>query len=90
MVDEVFTEDLVWHGAPPEMPSGKDDAKHLFEMWLEAFPDVHLTVEDLISEGDKVVGRWVSEMERRWRATIVARDATVLGEEVDRARMAGL
>jgi predicted ester cyclase len=26
-------------------------------MLLRAFPDLHLTVEDLIEEGDKVVGR---------------------------------
>jgi predicted ester cyclase len=27
-------------------------------MYHEAFPDIHVTIEDLIAEGDKVVARW--------------------------------
>ena len=34
-----------------------DESTEHVEQFLTAFPDVHVTIEDLIGEGDKVVGR---------------------------------
>lgn len=31
--------------------------KRIWETLLRAFPDIHVTVEDLIAEGDKIVAR---------------------------------
>ena len=35
--------------------------KEVYEMYLSAFPDMNMTVEEVIAVGDKVVTRWVSE-----------------------------
>lgn len=37
---------------------GIESFKHVINMFRTAFPDVHLTVEDEIAEGDRVVHRW--------------------------------
>jgi predicted ester cyclase len=42
------------------LPIGATGAEALKQVWamlLGIYPDIHLTVEDLIAEGDKVVGR---------------------------------
>ncbi|MFC6896960.1 ester cyclase [Nonomuraea dietziae] len=36
---------------------GAQALKHIWAMLLRAFPDIHVTVEDVIAEGDKVVCR---------------------------------
>jgi steroid delta-isomerase-like uncharacterized protein len=38
---------------------GPDAYKRIFSEFLAAFPDLHLTVEDIIAERDKVVVDWV-------------------------------
>jgi steroid delta-isomerase-like uncharacterized protein len=56
-IDELVEPDVLFH-AP--VPSGATGAQALKEVWtvlVRAFPDISLTVEDLIAEGDKVVGR---------------------------------
>ena len=35
-----------------------EGVRHSFLNWTEAFPDVHITIEELIGEGDKIVSRW--------------------------------
>jgi len=42
------------HTVPPGMPQ---EAKQLLGQYLNAFPDVKATVEDLLADGDKVVAR---------------------------------
>ena len=42
------------------MSSGVESAKQFVEVYRNAFPDIQMTVEDLISEGDKVVTRWTA------------------------------
>jgi steroid delta-isomerase-like uncharacterized protein len=37
--------------------TGAEALKQVWAMLLRVYPDIHLTVEDLIAEGDKVVGR---------------------------------
>jgi len=40
------------------MPQSIENAKVMHRMFKEAFPDLHVTTEDLIAEGDTVVHRW--------------------------------
>ncbi len=54
--DEIVSPSFVDHEAGPE-PSGPEGEKRLLSMMLAAFPDWHLTIEDQIAEGDKVVTR---------------------------------
>ena len=49
--------DYVWHGPGMEL-RGPEGFKQLIGMYLSAFPDMVLTIDDLIAEGDKVVTQW--------------------------------
>ncbi len=55
--DEVFDANYVENSAAPDQAPGVEGFKQLISMLRSAFPDLHSTVEDLIAEGDKVVGR---------------------------------
>ncbi len=59
-IDEFSDPSYVDHTAPPGLPGGIEGQKQLIGMYLTAFPDLHLTVEDMIAEGDKVVSRWTA------------------------------
>lgn len=37
---------------------GIESFKHVINMFRTAFPDIHLTVQDEIAEGERVVHRW--------------------------------
>jgi steroid delta-isomerase-like uncharacterized protein len=56
-VDQFVTDDVVYHHAPPGLAAGKEGYRQLMSMYLTAFPDLHLTVEDLVCEGDRVAAR---------------------------------
>ncbi|GAA4562509.1 ester cyclase [Planotetraspora kaengkrachanensis] len=56
-IDEVVDPDLVFH-APVAMDApGVQALKHVWRLLLRAFPDIHVEIEDVIAEGDKVVYR---------------------------------
>jgi steroid delta-isomerase-like uncharacterized protein len=57
VIEEVYTPDLVWH-EPDEDVRGIEAARQYIAMYFDAFPDMRITVEDLIAEGDKVTTRW--------------------------------
>jgi steroid delta-isomerase-like uncharacterized protein len=58
VVDELVAVDVVEHEElPPGYPQGREGVKQFFAMLRTAFPDLQATIEDLIAEGDKVVGR---------------------------------
>lgn len=54
---EFLAEDFVEHEESPGLSPTKDGVKAFFRMYLAAFPDLRFEVEDLLSSGDKVVGR---------------------------------
>ena len=56
-VEEIIAPDEVDHALPPGIPSGLEGVKQLFTLLHTAFPDLQIEIEDLIAEGDKVVGR---------------------------------
>jgi steroid delta-isomerase-like uncharacterized protein len=57
IVDEVYAPDLVWH-EPDQEIRGPEEAKKFIATYKTAFPDLNVTVEDAIAEGDKVSTRW--------------------------------
>lgn len=57
-IDEFSDPSYLDHTAPSGLPSGIEGQKQLIGMYLTAFPDLHLTVEELIADQDKVVSRW--------------------------------
>jgi steroid delta-isomerase-like uncharacterized protein len=56
-IDEVVAPDVVFHQPVPIEATGAQALKDVWAMLLRTYPDIHLTVEDLIADGDKVVGR---------------------------------
>lgn len=58
-IPELVAEDFVDHQAPIGRTSGREVLAGLVVMWRTGFPDMRETVEDLISEGDKVTGRFL-------------------------------
>jgi steroid delta-isomerase-like uncharacterized protein len=56
-IDEVFGPDVLIHTPAPVDATGPGAMKDVFGRLHRAFPDLHVTVEDLIAEGDEVVGR---------------------------------
>jgi predicted ester cyclase len=58
LIDELLSTDFVDHSLPVGMDPGFTGARAAVQGALDAFPDGHWTVEDLIAEGDKVVVRW--------------------------------
>lgn len=59
-IDSMYTEDCKAHGLTDENGeelSGPDAFKAFHQKFIQALPDIQITVEDLIAEGDKVVAR---------------------------------
>lgn len=59
-LEELFAEDAVDHGAIPGQPPGREGHKYQLTLFRNAFPDLHVTTEDIFSEGDKVASRWTA------------------------------
>ena len=61
VLDEIFATHFVDH-IPAFLDSQSDfeETKQFVTGFRAAFPDVHITVEDIIAEGDKIVCRWTT------------------------------
>jgi steroid delta-isomerase-like uncharacterized protein len=61
VADEVFADRYAAHQPDgSEEERGPEDVKQFLRQYREAFPDLQITIEDQIAEGDKVVTRWSS------------------------------
>ena len=62
VIDELVAPNATFHD--PSVPGGKftgpEGVRQFVQIYRGAFPDVRLTIEDLIAEGDKVVSRWTA------------------------------
>ncbi|MCW2876448.1 MAG: ester cyclase [Sphaerisporangium sp.] len=56
-IDEVVEPDVLFHAPAPIDATGAQALKQVWAVLLRAFPDIHVAVEDVIAEGDKVVYR---------------------------------
>ena len=59
VIDEVMAVNALYHG--PHMPNGHGDReswRQAIAMFCDAFPDSHVTFDELICSSDTVVGRW--------------------------------
>ncbi|HYK16474.1 MAG TPA: ester cyclase [Bryobacteraceae bacterium] len=63
--DRNFAADYLEHGSdvPPGLLPGPAGPKKYLAAAFQRFPDIHVTIEDILAEGDKVVVR------NTWRAT---------------------
>src|SRR5690349_16767812 len=57
-LDPLVASDWINHGADPNEPPGAERFKRIFAELIAACPDFQITVEDQLTEGDKVMIRW--------------------------------
>jgi steroid delta-isomerase-like uncharacterized protein len=57
LIEEIYAPDFVWH-EPDQDIRGYEQAKQFVSSFFAAFPDLNISVEDVIGEGDKVVTRY--------------------------------
>ena len=61
VIDEIFHPDVVDHGQAPGLTKqGPEGAKEAVMQFRTPVPDLHITVEDMLAEGDKVLTRWTA------------------------------
>lgn len=53
VVDEILATDYTHHNAPQGLPSGGAGTKIFVSMFRVGFPDLHITIDDMIAEGDR-------------------------------------
>ena len=56
-IDEVVEPNVVYHAPRVGGATGAQALKQVWPVLLRAFPDLHVAVEEVIAEGDKVVVR---------------------------------
>ncbi len=56
-IAEIAEPDVLIHIPSGQAATGTQALKEVFARVHRVFPDIHVTVEDMIEEGDKVVGR---------------------------------
>ena len=59
-LQEVYADDIVMH-EPDEDVRGIEGLAQFVSMMRSALPDLRITIEDDMSEGDKVVTRWIAQ-----------------------------
>lgn len=57
--NEIFVQDFVFHTPFGEL-EGPTGSKQFASMLRTGFPDLRVTIEDQIAEGDKVMTRWTA------------------------------
>ncbi|MET7727070.1 ester cyclase [Streptomyces mirabilis] len=63
IVDELYRPDIVDHAGLPGAPEGAEGVKYTIASLREAFPDFHVTIEDISAHDDTVV------IHNTWRGT---------------------
>ena len=74
-------------GTLPGLPTGPEGAKQFVMMYRNAFPDTHFTIDEQISEGDKVVTRWTGSGTHKGELVGIpatGKSSTVTGISIDR------
>lgn len=59
-LDAFYAPDHVDHTLPPGLPVSPEGTKQGIAIIMAALPDLHITIEDMIAEGDKVVTRFTT------------------------------
>jgi len=91
LLDELVAPDYVDHDPanPPDLPPGREGLKQLISGYRAAFPDMQMTIEEQVAEGDKVVTRWTTRGTHKGELMGIAptgKQATVTGIFIDRVK----
>jgi len=87
--DQIVAQNHVSHdpNEPPNNPQGPAGIKEIIRMYRAAFPDLRITIDEQIAEGDRVVTRWTSRGTHKGQLMDLAptgKTATVVGMSIDR------
>jgi steroid delta-isomerase-like uncharacterized protein len=63
--DEVLAEDFIEHNPAPGQGPGREGHKQVLKVWRAAFPDLTISVDDLVADGDRVALRWTAHATHR-------------------------
>jgi len=88
-IDELVSEDFVEHEEFPGISPDRDGVKDFFRLLRSAFPDVHFTPEDVISDGELVASRFTMTGTHEgefMRVPSSGRQVTVSGIDIIRVR----
>lgn len=86
-LEEYFSAKLVDHALPPMLPQGREGRKMFYGAFLTAFPDIHVHIDDLLAEGDKIVTRWSAHGTHRGELMGIpatGKSVTITGVAIDR------
>jgi steroid delta-isomerase-like uncharacterized protein len=88
LVDELCSPNYRHHDpGTPTAQSGPAALKQVISIYHSAFPDVRVTIEEQIAEGDQVVTRWTAQGTHRGELMGIAptgRQVKVSGMQMDR------
>ena len=59
-LEELLAPDFVDHDPLPGQSPDREGHRQILAAFRSAFPDLHVTTEDVVAEGDKVVSRWTA------------------------------
>ena len=59
-LDDFYAPDHIDHTLPPGLPVSPEGTKQAIATMLEGFPDLRISIEDMVAEGDKVVTRFTT------------------------------
>jgi steroid delta-isomerase-like uncharacterized protein len=82
VVDTLVGPNYVYHGPGGLELRGPEGFKQLITLYRTAFPDLRMTIDDIIAEGDRVVLRWTGHGTHRGDLTGIAptgRTVTISG-----------
>lgn len=91
VLDEVCASNYVLHDPTGPIP-GAEGFKQYVAMYRAAFPDLRITLEDEVAEGDRVVVRWVARGTHQGELMGIpptGRQITVTGITIVRADASG-
>ena len=60
VADEILLPDFIWRNPslPPDLQHGTENTKKIASSIIDSMPDRHITHDDVIAKGDKVLLRW--------------------------------
>lgn len=58
LVEELYAENYVDLNPAPGIPAGREGVKMQAAAYHQAFPDMHVTLEETVAEGDKIMARY--------------------------------
>jgi steroid delta-isomerase-like uncharacterized protein len=55
---QTYAEGYIYHGPGGQEIRGREGLMGMWAVFLDAFPDLKATIDDIVAEGDKVTLRW--------------------------------